>query len=447
MDSGSPFPFLPPPRIPEDQLVDLRPGRLKCEEKIAWLAMGLLGLSVALAAWQVLVQQSLAGLQVALQIGLPFFLLAILLGLVVRARTQESLKAQRLTQRLVYCEEILALTAGRAPWSLIIFDPRNRYWFVNGSALSLVGCKTSGSLVGFQPKDVMPPDQAQRMEALLEEARHKDTPVEHVSRRVDSLGKTHLVQTRYERVPSLGGLAGYVLVSEEDLTLLLVERERRERMLHQLIETLVAVVDRRDPYAAGHSSRVGQLSVAMARGMGLDESQTEAVEIAGSLMNFGKVLVPRHLLTKESALTPEELDRVRQGMLASADIVSIIGFDSPVIPTLREVLEHVDGSGQPAGLKGNEILLPARIVTLANAFVALVSERAHRRALPVAAALQNVENDAGKLYDPEVVQILRRVVTNPPPDLDWLRSLPPTSANPSDSCPDSGKDSLNEKRP
>jgi HD-GYP domain-containing protein (c-di-GMP phosphodiesterase class II) len=151
----------------------------------------------------------------------------------------------------------------------------------------------------------------------------------------------------------------------------------------------------------------------------LPESEIDAAEIVGSLMNFGKVLVPREILTKSGALTPEELQLVRDSILTSADILSIIDFDGPVVPTLRQVLERYDGSGVPQGLKGEQILMTARIVTVANAYVALVSARAHRPSLPVNQSLENLMKDADRFYDRRVVQALSNCAKNRRDLLDW----------------------------
>ncbi len=157
--------------------------------------------------------------------------------------------------------------------------------------------------------------------------------------------------------------------------------------------------------------------------MALGAKDIDAAEIAGSLMNFGKVLVPRHILTKVTPLTPEELQRVRESILTSADILSIIGFDGPVVPTLRQVLEHFDGTGVPEGLQGAAILTTAQIVAASNAFVALVSPRAHRDGLARQQALGRLHDDADKAYDHRVVAALENVVEGKMSKLAWLASL------------------------
>lgn len=363
---------------------------------------------------------SLAFLIVPL-LALPFILVKEA-KLAEESRLQRLYKSQidQLQNRLNYREDMLRLIAGHQPGSISIFDRHNRYWFVNQQAAARIG-KEPSEIIGQPPIKLLPNEQAKKLEIRLAEARAADNPIEIVDRVVDAFGQTCFLQRHYEAVSEIAEVSGCVLLREDDLTSLIVERERREQMLRQVIETLVAVVDRRDPYAAGHSSRVGQLARAVAVEMGLGPVEVEAAEIAGSLMNFGKVLVSRRILTKTSALTPDELQRVRDSILTSSDILGIIGFEGPVVPTLRQVLERYDGSGVPEGLKGDEILITARIVSVANAFVAFVSPRAHRGSLPFREALDCMQKEAGGAYDNRVLTALAHYIENRPSRLDWLK--------------------------
>lgn len=328
-------------------------------------------------------------------------------------------RIDQLQNRLSYREDMLRLVADHQPGAISIFDRHNRYWFVNERAAASIG-KSSAEIIGQPPIKVLPNEQAMKLEIRLAEARAAETPIELVDRVVDKKGKTQFLQRHYEAVSEIAEVSGCVMLREDDLTSLIVERERREEMFRQLIDTLVAVVDRRDPYAAGHSARVGQLSRVIAVEMGLESVMVETAEIAGSLMNFGKVLVSRRILTKTTALTSEELQRVRDGILTSADIVGIICFEGPVVPTLRQVLERYDGTGAPDGLKGEDILVTARIVSVANAFVAFVSPRAHREGLPFREALSVMMKDSGKAFDEKVLIALSHYIENRPNKLDWL---------------------------
>jgi len=328
-------------------------------------------------------------------------------------------RLDQVQKRLHHQEDLLQLIMNCHPESVMIFDLQNRYWFVNQYAATAMGAEMK-DIIGKMPTRVIGADTARRLEARLNEVRKTGQSIKAMEQSTDSSGLPRFVQVHYEAIKPSSDFPGGVMVREEDLTNLIVERERRETMLRQVIGTLVAVVDRRDPYAAGHSARVGQLARAIAEEMVLDEKMIETAEIAGSLMNFGKVLVPREILTKTTPLSPEELQRVRDSILTSADILSIIDFTGPVVATLRQVMERVDGTGAPQGLKGDEISITARIVSAANTYVALVSPRAHRPSLELKEALKQMMRDAGKAYDERVLAALTSYLENRPAKLDWL---------------------------
>lgn len=324
-----------------------------------------------------------------------------------------------LQKRLNNQEDLLHSVTDHYPGTIVIFDHNNRYWFVNRQAARELGFDPR-DIIGKPSSKIIGHDRALKLETRLSEVRQSRRPVEAMDQVTSEHGQVRFVQSSYEIIEPFGDFNGGVLVREEDLTNLIVERERRENMLRQVIATIVAVVDRRDPYASGHSARVGQLARAVAEEMVLYEKQIEAAEIAGSLMNFGKVLVPRGILTKTTPLTPDELQRVRESILTSADILSIIEFTAPVVPTLRQVLERYDGSGVPEGLKGENILITSRIVAVANAFVALVSPRAHRPSMNLKDAMGHMMRDADKAFDPRVVAALANFIDNRANQLDWL---------------------------
>ncbi len=356
---------------------------------------------------------------------LPLFLLGLLVSSSGRYfdRLRLSVSYQdrinKLQNRLHHREDLLSLIADHRSGAVCIFDRQNRYWFVNKAAARNLNRQVM-EIIGRSMARVVGNDRARNMEVRLAEARAAACAIERIDRVIDEKGLTRFIQSRYEAIAPVAELKDGVMVTEEDLTSLIVERERRERMLRQVIDTLVAVVDRRDPYAAGHSARVGQLAHAIAEEMGLEPRLVETAEIAGSLMNFGKVLVSRHILTKAAPLTQEELQRVRDSILISADILSIIGFEGPVVQTLRQVLERFDGTGEPEGLKGDDIFITARIVAVANAFVAFVSPRAHRDGLSFQDALKCMMAEADHSYDRRVMIALSNYIENRPNKLDWL---------------------------
>ncbi len=216
-----------------------------------------------------------------------------------------------------------------------------------------------------------------------------------------------------------------VLVVEQDITPAVVEREKRERTQQQLVKTLVAVVDRRDPYAAHHSQRVAQVARRIAEEMGLDPVLAETAETAGNLMNLGKILVPAQVLTRSGDLSAAEKRQIRESIQLGADLLEGVEFDGPVVPTLRQAQERWDGAG-PLGMKGDDILVTARVVAVANFFVALVSPRAHRPGVELDQAVDTIFRQSGHAFDRRVVAAFLNDLDNHGGRARWaLFSQPP----------------------
>lgn len=328
-----------------------------------------------------------------------------------------------LKSRVHYNEELLKVITDNIPNSLFIADRDGHFWFANNEAGRQLKIDQE-DLVGKTIDRVFLPRQASLLGDRIRRASNGGAPVITVDRHDDATGP-HYTQTYHIPLPDTADLSNLVMVTQKDISDVIVERERQDQTFRQLIDTLVAVVDRRDPYAAGHSLRVGMISEAIAHEMNLDEQSVEACRIAGSLMNLGKVLVPRSILIKSSALNADELRLVRKSILTSADILSLISFQVPVIPTMRQVLERYDGTGIPEGRKGENILETSRIIVVANAFVALVSPRAHREGLSIDNALNILKKDAGAIYDPKVVDVLSKYLKTNPEASQSLLSPPP----------------------
>ena len=210
-----------------------------------------------------------------------------------------------------------------------------------------------------------------------------------------------------------------VLMVSQDISETIKERQQHERIMRQLVSTLVSVVDRRDPYSANHSIHVGQVAHAVAEEMGLEDSLVEAVEIAGNLMNLGKISVPEEVLTKTERLTEEEVALIRDSVLTSADLIKSIEFDRPVEETLRQLLENYDGSGVPNGLEGDDISITARVVAAANAFVGMVSARSWRPGMNIDDAVNTLMQETGKKFDRRAISALANYIDNRAGREEW----------------------------
>ena len=202
-----------------------------------------------------------------------------------------------------------------------------------------------------------------------------------------------------------------VLMILEDITELTRERRRSEKMLRQLIDTLVSVVDRRDPFSANHSHHVAEVSKSIALEMGLSELSAKTVDIAGSLMNLGKIFIPPELLTKTGDLTPQERQTLMSSYLVSVDLLKDVTFEGPVVDTIRDMGETWDGTG-PLGKNGEDILQTARILAVANAFVGMVSARAYRDAMTFEKVSDILLSDTGSKFDRKPVSALINFLEN-----------------------------------
>ena len=180
-----------------------------------------------------------------------------------------------------------------------------------------------------------------------------------------------------------------------------------KRMYHSTVEAFATAVDAKDHVTAGHTRRVQAYCAALAREFGItDEGTLRALEAAALLHDVGKIGIPEHILNKPGKLTPEEYEVMKGHVGIGAEILSGIEFPFPVVPIVRSHHENWDGTGYPAGLRGEEIPLAARILTVVDCFDALTSDRPYRAAMSTAEAFDILRVRRGTLYDPRVVDTL-----------------------------------------
>jgi diguanylate cyclase (GGDEF)-like protein/putative nucleotidyltransferase with HDIG domain len=169
------------------------------------------------------------------------------------------------------------------------------------------------------------------------------------------------------------------------------------------IEALALAIDAKDQTSQSHIRRVQLYAAALARALGMTENDIQGVKTAALLHDIGKLAVPEHILSKPGPLTPEEFQKIRAHPKVGADIISAVPFPYPVSPLILSHHERWDGKGYPAGLKGEEIPLGARILSVVDYFDALMAERPYHKALGFDAAIGLLQQEAGKGLDPTVV--------------------------------------------
>jgi len=169
------------------------------------------------------------------------------------------------------------------------------------------------------------------------------------------------------------------------------------------IEALALAIDAKDQTSQSHIRRVQLYAASVARSLGMSDNDVQGVKTAALLHDIGKLAVPEHILSKPGPLTPEEFQKIRAHPKVGADIVSSVPFPYPVAPLILSHHERWDGKGYPTGLKGEEIPLGARILSVVDYFDALMAERPYHKAMSFDAAIGLLKQESGKGLDPAVV--------------------------------------------
>jgi putative nucleotidyltransferase with HDIG domain len=170
-------------------------------------------------------------------------------------------------------------------------------------------------------------------------------------------------------------------------------------------------VERRDPYTAGHQHRVANLAAAIANEIGLSEEQIDGVRMASVIHDLGKIHVPAEILSRPGRLTENEFSIIKTHPQTGYDILKTEEFPWPVAQIVLQHHERMDGSGYPSSLSGEEILLEARILAVADVVEAMASHRPYRPALGIDKALEEISKNKGVLYDAKVADACLRLFT------------------------------------
>ncbi len=182
-----------------------------------------------------------------------------------------------------------------------------------------------------------------------------------------------------------------------------------ERSLEDTIEAISTIVEMRDPYTAGHEKRVSELAVAIAKELGLPDDKVHGIQLGALVHDLGKIQVPAEILSMPRKLSELEFSLIKTHAQAGYNILKDITFPWPIALMVLQHHERMDGSGYPQGLKGDEIVLEARILNVADVVEAMSSHRPYRPGLGIDAALSEIKNGRGKLYDAEVVDACLKI--------------------------------------
>ena len=279
--------------------------------------------------------------------------------------------------------------------------------YVNPRAAEIFGY-TQDELVGRSVLDFISPATqpalAGHIESLLSSrvgSVHCEFAAIQRHRNVIDVG-AHMIPATYQGNPAILGMLQDIGEHKQA-----EEQARRhvlqlEKAMLGTIDAVSAMIELRDPYTSGHERRVGKIAAAIGAEMGLPEHDLQGLRVTGYVHDIGKISCPAEILSKPGRLSALEFAIIRTHPQQGYDILRSVDFPWPVAHTILQHHERFDGSGYPHGIKGESIILPARIIAVADVIEAMATHRPYRPGLGVDAALREIEAQSGKRYDPTV---------------------------------------------
>jgi PAS domain-containing protein len=341
-------------------------------------------------------------------------------GSSVRARAQadelaaKAAKLERQTDLLhTVTDNIDALT--------VLINRDQEVLFTNRAAAAAAGSPI-GALVGRRLAVAFGHSAAAELAELGESVRRGRAQATRVLP-LNLAGARRSFQTSAIPVERIGDRRALVLLVLNDVTELQLAEQQHADLLRSLVATLSDVVDLHDPFSAHHATRMAEVATAVARELGLPAEEQATLGLAATLANIGKIMLPAELLTKTAALTPEDRQLLRRHVEYSLELLKGLDFEGPVLDTIAQKQELLDGTGYPQGLSGEQLTLAGRILSVANAFVALVSARAWRQGVSIESALEELMRGAGTQYDRRVIAALFHVAENRRDWSQWSGSV------------------------
>ncbi|MGA9048761.1 MAG: PAS domain S-box protein [Dehalococcoidia bacterium] len=318
-----------------------------------------------------------------------------------RKKAEEALKKSEEKFRILSEKSITGI--------YIIQDAKMAY--VNPSLASMFGYSPEEITGKLSLVDLIHPDDIQ---AVMERLQNRLAgEIEHgsiVYKAVKKDGATIHIEVygmliEYQGRPAVMGTLIDITESKVTEEKLLKSYESLKKTLNDAINTMVKIVEMRDPYTAGHQQRVADLATTIATEMKLEDTRIDQLRMAAIIHDIGKIFVPSDILSKPGKLTDMEFRLVKTHSQHGYDIVKGMDLPGSVAQAVLQHHERLDGSGYPNQLKGGDILLEAKILAIADVVEAMSSHRPFRSALGIDKAFEEIAKNKGKLYDPDVVDV------------------------------------------
>ncbi len=320
--------------------------------------------------------------------------------------TEDQTDHKQMAEKLQESEENYRLLIENANEAIFVAQD-GKLVFHNPLTSRIIGY-SSEELMGRSFIDFIHPDDRNMVaENYLKRLKGEDFQSRYAFRCVFKDGGIRWVEIGAVRIDWTGRPATLNFVT--DITVRKRAEEQLQQSLLQLrravettIQVLVMAVEIKDPYTAGHQRRMTNLSRAMATEMGLPPEMIEGLRMAGVIHDIGKITMPTEILSKPTKLSAIELSLIREHVRLGYDILKDVGSSWPLAEIVLQHHERMDGSGYPRNLKGDDILMEARILAVADVVEAMASYRPYRPALGIDAALEEIEKNRGTLYDKTV---------------------------------------------
>jgi len=326
-----------------------------------------------------------------------------------RKRMEEALENER---------TLLRNLIDNVPDRIYAKDSESRFIICNEAMIRRMGKTSMTELEGKSDFDLLPLEMAQRFHADEQAIIQSGIPMINREEPLTTEGGKITRWNLATKVPLLdkeGNRIGIVGVGREITDLKQAEQNLKDTLeslrkaVSTTIQVLVSAVETRDPYTAGHQIRSADLARAIATEMGLPQEKIEGIRMAGSIHDIGKLSIPAEILSKPTKLIDIEFSLIKEHSLKGYGMLKDVESPWPLAQIVYQHHERMDGSGYPRNLKGEEILIEARILAVADVVESMASHRPYRPALGIDAALAEIAKNRGVLYDPEVVNVCLKI--------------------------------------
>ncbi len=334
----------------------------------------------------------------------------------LRATIEMAFYKSKMEKRLRRNRNFLLKVIDTVPNNIFVKDKSGKYLMVNDSVANLYNT-TPKKMIGKTDKELIARSKIREID--LDNIANDDLNVIKGKKKVlipeESIvlndGKEIWFQTTKVPLDS-PDIPDVLLGVSIDITALKDSFSRLKKLMEETVNGLVSAVEKRDPYTAGHQRRVSLLASAIAKKMEMDKTKADGLRIAAIVHDIGKIYVPSEILSKPGKLTTAEFDLIKTHPMAGFEILSTINFPWPVAEIVLQHQERKDGSGYPKGLKDDEILIEAKIISVADVVEAIASHRPYRPSLGIEFALNEIASNKGVLYDEEVANACLELFEN-----------------------------------